>query len=176
MAIGFIKVYSTDGIPAFQKVLETAQGGFTLDMTDLAAGVEVPKGALIIYDESTRKAKFVRTAKVYEAGTGISAVKVAKGHSMVVGAKIDGVNVDSIDTSNADYDVLNLASTVDVAKDAVLATEDTTGKTTGLLMEGLTAQENASLSVVIRGTAYARRIPPVDKAQLPCTLILSNSN
>jgi hypothetical protein len=178
MAIGFKKVYSTEGIPAFQRVLENAQGGFTLDMTAaaLSEGEEVKKGSLIMYDEETRKGTLVRTARVYEAGTGVTAVKVEKDHNMVVGADIDGVAVNAINTDNADYDVLTLASAVDVAAGDILATADVTGKQTGLLYEGVKAEENATLSVVIRGTVYANRIPPVDADQVPATLILSNSN
>ncbi len=178
MAIGFKRVYSTEGTPVFQKVLENAQGGFTLDMTKaaLSEGEEVPKGSLVMYDEETRLGTLVRTARVYETGTGITDVKVEKGHNMVVGAEIDGVAVSAINTDNADYDVLTLASAVDVAAGDILATADVTGAQTGLLYTGLTAEENASLSVVIRGTVYANRIPPVDKDQVPGTLILSKSN
>jgi hypothetical protein len=176
MAIGFKKVYSTEGIPVFQAVLENAQGGVTLDMANVTAGEEIKKGSLIQYDEETRKGLLVRTARVYEAGTTVTAVKVEKGHNMVVGAEIDGVAVNAINTDNADYDVLTLASAVDVAVGDILATSDVTGKSTGLLFEGVNAEENATLSVVIRGTVYANRIPPVDADQVPATLILSKSN
>lgn len=175
MAIGFKKVYSTEGIPVFQKVLENAQGGFTLDMTGLTAGDEIPKGALVIYDESTRKAKFVKTARVNAAVAAQTAVKVDKGHKLKVGESLDGVAINAINTANADYDTLTMAANVTADAGDILATESTTGKTTGLLHDALTAEENATLSVVIRGTAYARRIPPVAAEQLPATIILSNS-
>lgn len=178
MAIGFKKVYSTSGIPVFQNVLENAQGGFTLDMSkaNLSEGEEVKKGALIIYDEETRKATLVRTARVYEAGTGVSEVKVEKGHNFVKGVEVDGVAVNEINTENADYDVLTLASAVDVEKGTILATEDVSGKNTGLLYEDVTAEENATVSVMIRGTVYANRIAPIDRSQVPDSIILSNSN
>ena len=175
MAIGFKKVYSTEGTPVFQKVLENAQGGFTLDMTGLTSGEEIPKGALFIYDESTRKATYVRTAKVHETVAAQKAVKVSKGHKVKVGDSLDGVAVNAINTANADYDTLTMASNVSADAGDILATHATTGKTTGLGFDAITAEENATLSVVIRGTAYARRIPPVAQEQLPATLILSNS-
>jgi len=44
-------------IPVFQKVLELARGGFTLDATGLTAGDIIPAGTPIAFDEATRKAK-----------------------------------------------------------------------------------------------------------------------
>ena len=43
--------------PIFQKVLETARGGFSLDTTGLTAGDIIPAGTAIAFDEATRKAK-----------------------------------------------------------------------------------------------------------------------
>lgn len=173
--LGFSKVYTKEVIPVFQKVLENAQGGFTLDMTNLTVDEIVRPGSLMIIDEATRKATLVRTARVHLAGTSTTTVQVEKGHNLVVGAEIDGVAVNTIDDSNADYDVLTMASAVDVVLGAILATADVTDLNTGLLYEETKAADNTTVSVVIRGTAYARRIPPVDKAQLPGGLILSKS-
>lgn len=44
-------------IPVFQKVLETARGGFTLDATGLTVGQTIPAGTPMVFDEATRKAK-----------------------------------------------------------------------------------------------------------------------
>lgn len=45
------------GIAIFQKVLETARGGFTLDITGLTKGSILPAGTPMTYDGATRKAK-----------------------------------------------------------------------------------------------------------------------
>lgn len=58
--MGYLEPTSTSGsrtIPVFQKVLETARGGFTLDATGLTAGQTIPAGTPIAFDEATRKAK-----------------------------------------------------------------------------------------------------------------------
>lgn len=51
------KITSTGGIPVWQKVDETAQGGFTLDTTGLTAGDKINAGTPFTYNEATRKAK-----------------------------------------------------------------------------------------------------------------------
>ncbi|MDF2931218.1 MAG: hypothetical protein K0R36_549 [Chryseobacterium sp.] len=58
--MGYLEPKSTSGsrtIPIFQKVLETARGGFTLDATGLTANQTIPAGTPIAFDEETRKAK-----------------------------------------------------------------------------------------------------------------------
>lgn len=45
------------GIPVFQKVLETARGGFSLDIAGLTKGEILPAGTPMTYDGATRKAK-----------------------------------------------------------------------------------------------------------------------
>lgn len=56
--IGLKKTTLGGDKPVFQTVLETAQGGFTLDRDDLtAAGTVVPAGTLVAYNETTRLAK-----------------------------------------------------------------------------------------------------------------------
>ena len=58
--MGYLEPTSKTGsrtIPIFQKVLETARGGFTLDATGLTAGETIPAGTPMVFDEETRKAK-----------------------------------------------------------------------------------------------------------------------
>lgn len=58
--MGYLESTSETGsreIPVFQKILETARGGFTLDMTGLTEGNVIPAGTPITFDEATRKAK-----------------------------------------------------------------------------------------------------------------------
>lgn len=51
------KVEEVKGNVVFQKVLETARGGFTLDVTGLTVGEILPAGTPMTYDGATRKAK-----------------------------------------------------------------------------------------------------------------------
>jgi hypothetical protein len=56
--IGLTKTTLTRGIPIWQSVrmLETAQGGFTLDTTGLTLGDVIPAGTCMNYNEATRLA------------------------------------------------------------------------------------------------------------------------
>lgn len=58
--MGFIGTSSTTvngGIPVFQKIIETAQGGFTLDREDTTpAGTIVKAGTPVTFNEATRLA------------------------------------------------------------------------------------------------------------------------
>ena len=80
MALGSKKVISDNRVPIWQTNPQNVQGGFGLDTTGLPAGTVVPAGALMIFDESTRLAKAVKTAKAYEAvGTASATIKINKG-------------------------------------------------------------------------------------------------
>lgn len=43
--------------PVFQTMHESAQGGFTLDITGLTVGANVPAGTAVVLNEATRMAK-----------------------------------------------------------------------------------------------------------------------
>lgn len=58
--MGYLEPTSKTGsrtIPIFQKILETARGGFTLDATGLTVGETISAGTPMVFDEATRKAK-----------------------------------------------------------------------------------------------------------------------
>lgn len=58
--MGYLEITEKSGsrtVPIFQKILETARGGFTLDATGLTAGETITAGTPMVYDEATRKAK-----------------------------------------------------------------------------------------------------------------------
>ncbi|OBW43494.1 hypothetical protein AB670_00023 [Chryseobacterium sp. MOF25P] len=58
--MGYLDITSKTGtrtIPIFQKILETARGGFSLDMTGLTVGETISAGTPMTFDEATRKAK-----------------------------------------------------------------------------------------------------------------------
>lgn len=176
MALGSKRVVTDNRVPIWQRNPQNVQGGFGLDMTGLTAGVVVPSGALVIYDESTRLAKVVKSAKAYEAvGAAATAIKINKGSFYLVGDAFKTKTITAIDTSNDAYDVLTLAEGVVVSAGEIVLSEATTGKTTGLLYTEVIAADNESVAVAIAGTVYARRIPPVAASNIPATIILSNS-
>jgi len=75
-------------------------------------GVDVPQGTLLDVNLETREASIVKNAMVVAGGT-TSAPRVAKGHFFQAGDFVfvtgDAVAVSSVNTTNADYDVLTLS-------------------------------------------------------------------
>jgi hypothetical protein len=177
-----VKTTVNDGIPVFQKVIENAQGGFVLDDSVLTADETISAGQPVGFDESTRKAKVVKVAQVYENATNsATTIKVYKNHHFKVGdyiAKTAGgaaYAITAIDSSNASYDVLTVGTTLGVALTAdtdVLFESSATGASAaaykvtanGLLYNDTIVATGASVSVVLRGTVYARRVPAVPAA------------
>ena len=194
MGITLSREKSTGGVPIFQQVPENAQGGFVLDTTGLTAGLLVPAGTVMGADATTRLAKVLKVAKV-QANAGNTAVdiRVEKGHLFIVGDYLAAVvggkayAITAIDPAAAAYDVLTVGTTLAVALTAgdALFQSSATGAAaavyatpaTGLLYQGVYVGANEALSVAIRATVYARRIPVVTaeiKALLP-NIIFSNS-
>ena len=185
----------SDGIPVWQgREVETAQGGFILDATGLTTGDTVKAGTPVGFDESTRKAVIIKTATLQADATNTAtAYQVLKGHLFIVGDKIGATKgsksyaITAIDKTNAAYDVLTVETTLGAALTAGTALFQTsaTGATAadfivvpkGLTYDTFDVEANISLSVVIRGTVYHRRVPkaPSDlKAALP-NIIFSES-
>lgn len=173
---GFVKESVSGTTPVFQKVNETAQGGFRLDITPLTSGETIPAGTPIGYDESTRVAKVVKQAVAQaNAASNATAIRVAKGHNLKVGdyfAKTVGgaaYAITAIDTSNAAYDEVTIGTTLGVAVTAgdVLFVSSATGASAaaygssarGLLYQDTKVEAGADVAVVIDGTVYERRIP-----------------
>jgi hypothetical protein len=193
MGLKFKKTETFGDIPVYQQTHEVSQSGYTLDVAGLAAGSILPAGTVIIADDATRKAKALKTAKVVEVAASDALVyKVAKGSQIAVGDNIGfglkgkAYPVTAIDKSNANYDAVTVSTTLGAAAvDAPVFQSSTTGATnsalsgtpTGLLYEPTLVEANATITVVLRGTVYARRIPgvPADvKALLPL-IIFSQS-
>lgn len=194
MGITLTREKSTGGIPIFQQVPENAQGGFVLDTTGLTAGLLVPAGTVMGTDATTRLAKVLKVATVQaNAGNTDVAYRVLKSQLFIVGDYLAAVvggkayAITAIDTSNAAYDVLTVGTTLAVALTAgdALFQSSATGASSavyatvakGLLYQGVYVGANEALSVAIRATVYARRIPIVTdaiKALLP-NIIFSNS-
>lgn len=92
-------------------------GGFKPKNT-IANGTVLHRGVLVEVNFDEMSAAVIKLAKVLAGGT-TSKVRVAKGHLFAVGdvvAKVGktdkSVSISTIDTSNADYDVLNLSSAI----------------------------------------------------------------
>lgn len=173
---GFVKESAVVGVPVFQKVNETAQGGFRLDVSLLIAGAIIAAGTPIAYDESTCIAKVVKSGVAYAAALNTDTTyQVKKGHNFLVGDYLaltvgsKAYAITAIDTSNADYDVLTTGTTLGaaVAIGDVFFQSSATGASAaayspaprGLLYQDTTVETGADVAVVIDGTVYERRIP-----------------
>lgn len=172
-SLGYNKESATSGVPKFQKILETAQGGFTLDESVLAAGTVIPAGTVIGFDESTRKAKPFKGG-VLQANATDSATtyRILKGSNVAVGMSVNLTGgtaraITAINTSNGSYDELTVGTTIGVAGtagDVLFVTDDGYSKAKGLLLNDATVPATGTtetISVVTRGTVYHRRIAPV---------------
>lgn len=149
-------------IPVFQidDATHSVQGGFTLDKTNLVVGDVVGRGAVIDFNEATRSAKVVKTAKVVEAANGTAtAYKVAKGHIFKVADKFGTKNITTIDKTNADYDTITVDATIGTAQavGAVVA-EGTYSDYLGLNYHELEVYSgDVEVTVLNSGTVYERR-------------------
>ena len=176
--MGITRTPTKSGIPVYQgtaKDIQLLQGGCLLNTTGLTAGNIIPAGTPVVYDEVTRVASILHNARA-QANAGASAVNypVEKGHSLVVGDYLaagavggKAYPITAIDTSNASFDTITVGTTIGaVTAGDLLFASTATGATASALpaINGLTYDEvivssNISLSVVIRGTVYARRVP-----------------
>ena len=173
MSFEFKKETASSGIPIFQKEFETAQGGFTLDESVLAAGVTIPAGTVMGFDESTRKAKPFKGGVLQANATNTATTyRILKGSNATVGMSINLTGgtaqaITAIDTSNASYDQLTVGTTIGVAGtagDVMFVNDDGYTKAKGLLRNDVVVPASGTtetVSVVVRGTVYHRRIAPV---------------
>lgn len=177
--IGFKRDYGTDGIPVWQgiaKDIQLAQGGFVLDQTGIAVGQRVPGGTPMVYNEVTRVATVMHSGVAYaNAGGTATSYQVAKGHGFVVGDNIatgaaggKAYPVTAIDTSNALYDVLTVGTSIGAVTAGDLIYQSTATGATASVLPLINArtydtvygsEHQVSISAVIRGTVYARRVP-----------------
>lgn len=187
--LGIKKETASYNPEAFQLVLETAQGGFTLDETVLAAGTIIKQGTVFGFDESTRKAKPFKGGVLQANATNVATTyRIMKGSNVAVGQSLNLTGgtaraITVVDTSNANYDELTVGTTIGVAGtagDTMFLTDDGYSKAKGLLMNDVEVPATgytSEVAVVIRGTVYNRRIAPVSaaiKALLP-NIIFSDS-
>jgi hypothetical protein len=196
--MGYLQPESTSasyGPVVWQHIADngTISGGFSLDESTLVEGDTIKAGQPLAVNETTRKAKVVKVARVYEAlGSSGTAIKVYKGHHFKTGdyiAKTAGSAAYDVtlDDSEDDYDTLTVSTTLGVALsvDDVLFQSSAEGAsaaayndtTNALLKSDVEVAADAPIAAVVDGTIYARRAPYLNatmKALLP-KIIFSNS-
>jgi hypothetical protein len=159
------------GIVNWIKVDQLATGGFILDDSVVnTPGYVVPAGTPVYIDEATRLATIAKLAVVYEIVSSGAAYKVNKGSNLAVGMSIKKAGgtayaITAIDITNAAFDLVTTGTTLGTAAvgDALYVDDTATTKANGLTYADaeLNANGNVEVGVVLRGTVYARRIPPV---------------
>jgi hypothetical protein len=178
MAMGMTRDTGINSIPIWQGTdddIQLAQGGFSLATTGLALGSIIPAGTPVTFNESTRVATITGGAVLYANATNVAtSYQVNKGSTLKIGdnfaatAGAGAYPITAIDISNAGYDVITVGTTLGVAFTAgqgFFASTATGGAAAaysainGLLYADTLANPSESVSVVIRGTVYARRIP-----------------
>lgn len=184
---GITKSTVNSGIPIYQKVDETASGGFTISETVLPAGTTIPAGTVMGYDETSRlavPAKFgVLQANALNSDT---VYKVLKGSNLAVGMSINLPSgtaraITAIDTTNANYDSITVGTTIGQAANAgiglFVSDAGYNAGLKGLLWHDHDLATGEDCALVVKGTVYANRIAPIPdsiKALIP-TIIFSKS-
>lgn len=176
--IGVIRTLNTASVPVWQgtgKDIQLLQGGCTLVITGLVAGRIVPAGTPLIYSESARTATLLHSGIAYaNAGGSATDYQVGKNHSLVVGDYLasgatggKAYAITAIDvTTSTDYDILTVGTTIGAvtagdtlyASTATGATASALPACNGLLYDDAVIAAGTAVSVVIRGTVYARRV------------------
>ena len=194
MGLSTTRTVISRGVPIYQGKPVTAAGGFTLDQTGLVLLSILAAGSLIGYNEATRKAQVIKSLSLQTAaGAADTAYKVAKGGIAKVGdvfayvLKGTAYDITAIDTTDPNFDLVTLSTTLGKALPigtalfqaaaAVATTSAPLATPKGYLYEDTDVTPNATISVVIDGVVYARRIPGVsaDLAALVPNVILSQS-
>lgn len=176
--IAVTRTYGSPGIPVWQgsgKDIQLLQGGCVLVVTGLTAGTVVPAGTPLIYSESARTATVLHSGFAYaNAGGAAVTYTVAKNHTFIVGDYLasgatggKAYAITAIDTTtSADYDTLTVGTTIGAvtagdtlyASTATGATASALPACNGLLYDDAVVAPGTAVSVVIRGTVYARRV------------------
>lgn len=142
----------------FDSILEDLPGGVSLDKSRLlSTQTEVKAGTLV--NVAARVAEVVKTAICVAASADGDNVRVAKGHLFKAGESItDGYVVSaisSITTSNADYDILVVATTLVNYAEGVVLVEATAGAEAG---------EFAKTTITIASGKTIKVVDPSGKA------------
>lgn len=162
--------------PFIVKELEDRRGGLSVSLKNLRKDVGVvPPGAYIGIDEETGMGHILKIAELAEnAAANAVNLRVKKAHQLVVGDivtskdAVEGArafSIESIDTSNAEFDVVRVRTTLGVALPAGshligVKAEDTEGGESELpytplgltKREIITTDSHASVGVLTKGT------------------------
>jgi hypothetical protein len=177
MAMGYTRAVGANSIPVWQgegKDIQLAQGGFVLSTTGLPADTVIPAGTPLVISEANRTASILDygIAQANAGGTA-TAYPVLKGHTLKVGDYLasgavggKAYAITAIDTSNSAYDTVTVGTTIGaVTAGDLLYASTATGATASalpainaLLYADTLANSGESVSAVIRGTVYARRV------------------
>lgn len=176
------RTLATGEIPVWQGSgddIQTAQGGFKLVTTGLTAGDVIKAGTPGVFDEQARTATILHVGIAYANAAGSATdYQVTKGHTLKVGDYLasgatggKAYAITAIDTTTSSlYDILTVGTTIGAvtagdtlyASTATGATASALPAANGLLYRDQlisTIDNSHSVSFVIRGTVYARRVP-----------------
>ena len=134
MAIEFKKTTYPGFIsPFWRKEVKVLPGGFTMKQTNFANGDVIMRGAFLNVDFSDMSAAIVKIGKVVDGGTATK-LRVSKNNNFAVGDVVAKVGeattttIKSIDRSNAEYDVIETASSLSLAAGDFIVEADSESK------------------------------------------------
>lgn len=136
MAIDFKKTTYPGNIdPFWRKEVKMLPGGFSMKQTTFSAGDVIQRGAFVAVDVDKMEAAIVKVGKVLEGGT-TSKIRVSKKNNFCNGDTVMKIGdsatttIKSVDRSNPEYDVVEVASAITgIAKDDFLQEADSSSKT-----------------------------------------------
>lgn len=135
MAIDFKKTtYPGSMDPFWRKEAKILPGGFKLKQTTFSAGDVIRKGSFVCADTDKMEAAIIKIGKVLDGGT-TTKIRVSKKNNFCNGDTVMKIGssstttVKSIDRSNPDYDVVEVATAIDdIVKDNFLQEADASTK------------------------------------------------
>lgn len=178
LSAAITRTYGTQGIPVWlaPELLNILPGGFLLTNPLLPADTVIPAGQPVVYDEAARTAAIMGTAVAYASATNVAVTyQVKKGHTVKIGDYLatgaEGAKayaITAIDTTTSTlYDILTVGTTLGVVVNAgdLFWISTATGAAAsvmplinGLLYDDTISGVQVGVSVVVAGTAYARRM------------------
>lgn len=176
MGLGITKTTTSDGLPIWQSDPDLLQGGFKLVTTGLTTDTVLPAGTPVLASETARTATVLKTAIAQASATNSATdYKLVKGHQFAVGDYLaltvgsKAYAITTIDTSNADYDLVSVGTTLGASVSAgdVFFKSSATGASSaaldvtpnGLLYQAVKIESNKPVAVAYEGRVYLRRIP-----------------
>ena len=177
-----LQITSTPAGPGSMEVfqsknLEDVPGGITLDADNKwETNQNCQKGELVLYSEVTRLALVAKLA-VVETTTAGTTIKIEKGHCFAVGDFIstgadsgEAYDITDVDQSDPDFDTIEVSTAIGslTAGDTLWLSTGSGGAAAGValvpngvLKNDVKPSANDSISIVVRGTVYERRLPGI---------------